>query len=365
MAGGAIAYGDPSAPSVGTISATETGGTFFQGSPGGTYTTAKAQLGTGDQAYYGSLALDSSSVPEPVAAFADLSGNMFVREWSGQGDVNDASTWSTRLVSGLPAADRRRRQRRVRALQRQLAQRRQPAAAADSRRAAGRRAGGARQVDHAAGDLRGSDRADRACLHRPAGVEVRTSSNGAEFSPAALTAAIPSGQSIGHLVSAATTDGGGFVSFVQDPVGGEGVGPVAGRGVRDPEGHRKTRPRAAAGGRNRLGGRRPVGDVDVPDRLLRGDRDRKSGRRLLGSRTEEPQPRYLAGEVEINGLRIIPDAGVSIGIDPETAQDRHDRQRPARAQRRGARYHALAWRTARRKAASARNCSTSPHRRGR
>ena len=60
MAGGAIAYGDPSAPSVGTISATETGGTFFQGSPAGAYTTAKAQLGTGDQAYYGSLALDGT-----------------------------------------------------------------------------------------------------------------------------------------------------------------------------------------------------------------------------------------------------------------------------------------------------------------
>ena len=72
------------------------------------------------------------------------------------------------VVSGLSAADRRRRQRRVRALQRQLAERRQPAAATDSGRAAGRRAGGARQVDHAAGDLRGSDRADSACLHRPA-----------------------------------------------------------------------------------------------------------------------------------------------------------------------------------------------------
>ena len=66
------------------------------------------------------------------------------------------------VVPGLPAADRRRRQRRVRALQRQLAERRQPAAATDSGRSAGRRAGGARQVDHAAGDLRGSDRADSA-----------------------------------------------------------------------------------------------------------------------------------------------------------------------------------------------------------
>lgn len=31
MGGGAISYGDPDAPSIGTISQTETGGTFFQG----------------------------------------------------------------------------------------------------------------------------------------------------------------------------------------------------------------------------------------------------------------------------------------------------------------------------------------------
>jgi hypothetical protein len=69
MAGGAIAYGDPGAPSIGTISRTQTGGTFFQGSPAGTYTNnSKAQLGTGDQAYDGGLALDGR---QPIAAFAE------------------------------------------------------------------------------------------------------------------------------------------------------------------------------------------------------------------------------------------------------------------------------------------------------
>ena len=98
MAGGAIAYGDPSAASIGTISRTETGGTFFQGTAPGSYTTAQAQLGTGDQAYDGELALDGT---RPVATFADLSGNVFVREYSGQGDVNDPANWSESSFHGF------------------------------------------------------------------------------------------------------------------------------------------------------------------------------------------------------------------------------------------------------------------------
>jgi hypothetical protein len=99
MAGGAIAYGDPSAPSIGTISASQSDGTFFQGTAPGQYAgTSKAQLGSGSQDYDGSLALDGQ---QPVAAFADLSGNIFVREYSRQGDVNDAANWSQSSFHGF------------------------------------------------------------------------------------------------------------------------------------------------------------------------------------------------------------------------------------------------------------------------
>ena len=56
------------------------------------------------------------------------------------------------------------------------------------------------------------------------GVEVRTSGDGVSFTTPELTAAVPDGRSIAHLVTAATGDGGGFVSFVKNPSGGEGVG---------------------------------------------------------------------------------------------------------------------------------------------
>ena len=57
----------------------------------------------GDQAYDGSLAPDARSTGprQPVAAFADLSGNVFVREFSGQGDPNDAANWSSTSFHGF------------------------------------------------------------------------------------------------------------------------------------------------------------------------------------------------------------------------------------------------------------------------
>ena len=97
LSGGATVYGGTANPSIGSITRTKTGGTFFQGAGAGQYTRSQAQLGTGDQAYYGALATDGNL---PIATFADLSGNVFLREWSGQGDVNDASTWSQSSFPG-------------------------------------------------------------------------------------------------------------------------------------------------------------------------------------------------------------------------------------------------------------------------
>ena len=96
--GGAIIYGGDN-PSIGVISDTETGGTYFQGVPGGQYTTAKANLSTegavGD-VDDGRLATDGD---RPVASFGD-NANVFVREWNGTGSVNDASNWSKLELPG-------------------------------------------------------------------------------------------------------------------------------------------------------------------------------------------------------------------------------------------------------------------------
>ncbi len=313
MGGGAIAYGDPSFPSLGTISATETGGTFFQGSPAGQYTTAQAQLGTGDQAYDGALAVDGT---RPVATFADLSGNVFVREWSGQGDVNDPTTWSESSFAGYspqiiggPAG--------VFVLY------------SDSSIGGGnlllrRIAGGAPDGGPVAlgrslaQPAISEDRTGRIAFAYldASGVEVRTSTDGVHFSNAELSVRLPSGTTIDHLVVAATADGGGFTSFIRNPTGAEGIGPVV----------------ASIFGTQRATGRPGLGPLpggglgsSVGDQLATStctsakfgvvDAEIKAG--CFAHDPNDPNMDVSLGEVDINGLRIIPDVGVRIGIDPK------------------------------------------------
>lgn len=91
--GGALVFNGNS-PMIGTISDTQTGGTMFQGVPAGQFTREKANLSTrSDQsdAYDGRLAVDGI---RPVAVFDDLEGTTVVREWNGQGSVNDPANWS-------------------------------------------------------------------------------------------------------------------------------------------------------------------------------------------------------------------------------------------------------------------------------
>ena len=77
-------------PSIGLISSVQTGGTIFQGVPAGSFTTATANLSLRpdkQDASYGRLGLDGT---RPIAAFSDFSGTITVREWTGNGSVNDA-----------------------------------------------------------------------------------------------------------------------------------------------------------------------------------------------------------------------------------------------------------------------------------
>jgi hypothetical protein len=62
----------------------------------GQYTAAAGNLSTGrDQGYSPSLALDGGL---PLAAFADLDANTILRRWTGAGSVMDATTWSAPTV---------------------------------------------------------------------------------------------------------------------------------------------------------------------------------------------------------------------------------------------------------------------------
>ncbi|HET9104818.1 MAG TPA: hypothetical protein VFN55_15815 [Solirubrobacteraceae bacterium] len=107
LSGNAVVFGGDQ-PQIGVITDTTTGGTLFQATPPGAFTSQRLNLGDQgpDEAYNGRLAVDGTN---PVAAFTDLSNHIFIREYSGSGDIYDSGNWSvqemdgqgyTRIVSG-------------------------------------------------------------------------------------------------------------------------------------------------------------------------------------------------------------------------------------------------------------------------
>jgi hypothetical protein len=314
MSGGAIAYGDPSAASIGTISRTETGGTFFQGTAPGSFTTAKAQLGTGDQAYDGELALDGT---RPVATFADLSGNVFVREYSGQGDINDPGNWSEssfhgfspQIIGGAAGVfvlssdsninDGHLSLRRIVSGQ-----------ATGAATAMGQSLSAPAIAEDASGRI-------SFAYTDKYGIEVRSSVNGVSFSGSQLAAAVPSGTSIAHLVVGATADGGGFATFVKNPVGAEAVGQVVvsafGTQVAD---HLPGLGPLPGGG---IGS--AVGDqlaTSTCSSATFGVVDAEiypAGGGCFAHDPSNPNLDVTLGTLNLNGLQIIPDPGVRIGVD--------------------------------------------------
>ena len=131
-------------------------------------------------------ARSASTAPGRSATFADLSGNVFVREWSGRATSTTRANWSeasfrgySPQIIGGPAG--------VFVLyQRQHARRRQPLGCAGS--SAARRAGGAVLLGRSLAQPAISEdaRARIAFAYVDAsGVEVRTSTDGVHFSTAA------------------------------------------------------------------------------------------------------------------------------------------------------------------------------------
>ena len=315
MAGGAIAFGSTDAPSIGTISRTQTEGTFFQATAAGAYTTAKAQLGSSAQAYDGSLADDGTSPTRPVAAFDDTSGHIFVREFSGAGDPNDVANWSTttlsgyspRIVGGPSGVFLLSSVSAINGGHLTL-RRIVNGVALGASVALGTSLSPPAISEDASGDISFAHTDGK-------GIEVKTSSNGSSFGAAQLAAAASPG-SIGHLVTAATGDGGGFVSYIDNPTGAEGIGqvlvsafgsqaatnlpglgPLPGGGIGSAAGDQLATSTCTTAG------------FGVVQAVNLGS---------CGAHTPgNPNLDVSLGEVDINGLRLIPDAGVRIGIDPK------------------------------------------------
>jgi hypothetical protein len=91
IGGGAAAYGPSSNPSIGGVTGIVTGGTTFTGVQGGRFTFRGGLLAAGDFVN-GRIAVRDGV---PSVAYADIGlTSTFVRTWTGQGDPNDPATWS-------------------------------------------------------------------------------------------------------------------------------------------------------------------------------------------------------------------------------------------------------------------------------
>jgi hypothetical protein len=84
---------------LGVVSDTVTGGTQVQLLSSGLFNPNPILVGPGDAAYGGTIADDGNGVP--IVAFRDLNNVLYVRRFAGAGDVNDPATWSSATFPGV------------------------------------------------------------------------------------------------------------------------------------------------------------------------------------------------------------------------------------------------------------------------
>ena len=298
------------------------GGTFFQSTPPGAYTSQRLNLGDQgpDEAYDGRLALDGSN---PVAEFQDLSTHIYIREYKGTADINSSSNWSVALINGQGysagwwaagaasgCCTRRRSPGRCSSNESctawSLARPRRSRPTTDflhanyaiTEDAAGRLTVGwftARVASYVRSSTRRAplvDLADRRAESQPCELPVDQRRRGRWrlrrlsrcLSPEALT---------GSQIDVAAF--GSFAATGLKGLGnlnGDGIGGIGG----DPLGYTSCTTVH-------------FGDIDALAEagcFLRDPRNPSSGAAVI------------AGEIRLNGLEIIPDAGVEIAIDPRS-----------------------------------------------
>jgi hypothetical protein len=91
VGGGAAAYGPVENPSIGGVTGIVTGGTTFTGIQGGRFTLRGALLASGD--FVNARIAVRDRVPSVVYMDTGLT-TTYLRTWTGQGDPNDPATWS-------------------------------------------------------------------------------------------------------------------------------------------------------------------------------------------------------------------------------------------------------------------------------
>jgi hypothetical protein len=307
--GGAIAFGPEDDPTILTMNQTVTlCHSCVQAIRPGQFTSAAGSLGADgtDQAYSGTLALDGST---PVAAFSDLGRTTFVRRWSGAGSSGDPATWSApfsvpgdepQLAGGLAGAF--------------LMNQPDFHGPFVVRKLASGSAGRATTVsdddDPVLRDLF-EDPSGRLLAgwvsrdgRRP-GVRLRTSTDGRAW---ATPQQLLDGASAGQLAIGAADDGGGVVTL--NRTGGvNSVGPIAAVAVgpRTPTGRVGLGSLAGGGDANATSGCEQITFGVVKIQSPSGCFFKGTGRNAGVNVTN--------GEIDFNGMKIVPDAGARIMID--------------------------------------------------
>lgn len=276
----------------------------------GSYSSDEGVLNTDPNSNYnGSLTLDNGV---PVAAFSDLEPRIWLRRWNGTGAITDPGTWSTSapfagdepwLASGPAGVFLLHRPGytgplQVRKLDPAAGNTLSPGPA--SAISAEREARFGRLEQDPTGRL-------HAAWSEPDGVKLRTSSSGSDGFGSAQR--LIGGSANGQIELAATADGGGFAAFnhtgsVNSPgqivatgfgnqaaTGQPGLGSVPGGGALATQTCQEAR----------------FGSIKV----------RTASGCLLNGTGKSSHLIVSAGEVNLFGLRIVPDAGVRIVFDPK------------------------------------------------
>lgn len=318
ITGNAIVFGGAN-PQIGVITDTTTGGTLFQATPPGAFSSKVLNLGDQgpDEAYDGRLALDGSN---PVAEFQDLSNHIFIREYNGVGDVNSSSSWSVSEISGQGYSRLVGGPSGVWLLY----QKTFSGPLFIQRIVHGAPSGAPHQVTpnsnftHAYYAIT-EDKSGRLTVgfftSGPNNLYVTSSTNGSRWSAPQVIARHLDSPS--RLVLDAAADGGGFAAFQEPEPGGVSGSQVdvaafgsfaathvPGLGNLD------------GGGIGGIGGD-PLASTSCTD-VHFGDIDAiaEAGCFLRDPSNPTSGAAVIAGEIRLNGLEIIPDAGVQIVIDP-------------------------------------------------
>ncbi len=307
-----------------TVSAPGPAALCLEAYKSGQYSALAANLASApDENYFENLTLDENGAP--VIAAEDLARTTYVRRWNGAGSPADAGSWTTPTtlprdqisLAGGPAGV-------------YLMSKPQTGFGAYSVERLNAQAGGgyapgaAAAISPVDGNVLGrlaqapGGRLLSAWQQGGTGLQLRTTNGAAgavpKFAPAST---VTSGEGNGQIALGAASDGGGFLAYNHTGgINGEGEIAVAGFGDQAPNG----KPGIAdvpgggisAGGSGTNGSCRELSFGSFTVNSAAGC--------ILKGQGSFSRDYVTSGELNIWGLRIVPDAGAKIVINPKSLQ---------------------------------------------